>query len=238
MSEMEKVNCEVIRDLLPLYVDDVASEGTKKLVEDHIKDCVDCRKELKEMSERVGIPVSGKAEMEKAELFAGIKRAFRRKKVRTAVVSAIVAVLAVTGIYAALVIPSKVIPYEDGLIDITEHDGKVYARFTGDNYSGVYLFTADHREEDGTVTTVAAIYYEETLYSKVIEPLIKNDRKFDNICVNETYWETDDNGNMVDVDTDLKALYYSPQKIDDKSTNWEKDVDEMKLIWECDTIIP
>ena len=234
MNEMDKISCEVIKDLLPLYIDDVASEGTKELVEDHVKECVDCRKELEEMSERVSIPVSGKAEMEKAKLFAGIRRAFRRKKVRVAVVSAIVAVLAVTGIYSVFVIPSRVIPYEDGLIDITEHDGKVYARFTGDNYSGVYLFTIDRREADGTVTTVAAIYYDETLYSKIIEPLIKKDREFDDICVNETYWEADDNGNTVDVNPELKALYYSPVKIDDRSTNWEENVDEMKLIWEND----
>lgn len=234
MSEMNNISCEVIKDLLPLYIDGAASEGSKKLVEDHVKDCADCRKEMKEMSERVSIPVSGKAEMEKAELFAGIRRAFRRKKVRVAVVSAVAAVLAVTGIYVALVIPSMVIPYEDGLMKITEHDDKVYAQFTGDNYSGVYLFTADRREADGTVTTVAAIYYDETLYSRFIEPLIKKDKAFDNICVNETYWETNDSGNTVDVNPELKALYYSPKKIDGRSTDWEKDVDEMELIWEND----
>ena len=31
------MTCEVIKDLIPMYVDDAASEETKELVEKHIK---------------------------------------------------------------------------------------------------------------------------------------------------------------------------------------------------------
>ena len=37
-----KTECEVIRDLLPLYADDVCSDGSKKLVEEHLPECPDC----------------------------------------------------------------------------------------------------------------------------------------------------------------------------------------------------
>ena len=40
------MECEIIRDLLPLYADDVCSESSKRLVEEHIKDCEKCKKEL------------------------------------------------------------------------------------------------------------------------------------------------------------------------------------------------
>ena len=31
---MEKINCNVIQDILPLYIDDVVSDDTKELVEE------------------------------------------------------------------------------------------------------------------------------------------------------------------------------------------------------------
>lgn len=36
-------NCAIIKDLLPLYVDDVASEASKKLVKDHLAHCENCK---------------------------------------------------------------------------------------------------------------------------------------------------------------------------------------------------
>ena len=31
-----KISCNVIRDILPLYAEDLASEDTKRLVDDHL----------------------------------------------------------------------------------------------------------------------------------------------------------------------------------------------------------
>ena len=44
-----KVDCEVIRDLLPLYIDDACSEKSRGMVEEHILECQDCFDELKRM---------------------------------------------------------------------------------------------------------------------------------------------------------------------------------------------
>ena len=41
---MEKITCEVIRDLLPLYCDGVCSENSRALVKGHIERCSDCQK--------------------------------------------------------------------------------------------------------------------------------------------------------------------------------------------------
>lgn len=40
---MSKIGCEVIRDLLPSYIDEICSEETVKLVEEHFKGCQECR---------------------------------------------------------------------------------------------------------------------------------------------------------------------------------------------------
>ncbi len=38
-----KWNCEVVQDLLPLYHDQVCSDQSKKLVEEHLSECANCR---------------------------------------------------------------------------------------------------------------------------------------------------------------------------------------------------
>lgn len=43
------MKCEIIRDLIPLYLDDVCSEETRKLVEDHLSECKECQEYMKEL---------------------------------------------------------------------------------------------------------------------------------------------------------------------------------------------
>jgi len=40
---MGKIKCEVVRDLMPLVIDDVASEESKQLVHAHMADCEGCK---------------------------------------------------------------------------------------------------------------------------------------------------------------------------------------------------
>ena len=40
---MEKMNCDIIRDLIPSYVDEVCSQATKACVESHLEECGECR---------------------------------------------------------------------------------------------------------------------------------------------------------------------------------------------------
>lgn len=43
--------CEIIRDLLPLYADGVASNASREIIEEHLPDCPDCREYLKRIRE-------------------------------------------------------------------------------------------------------------------------------------------------------------------------------------------
>ncbi len=47
------MKCEVIRDLLPLYVDGCVSEESKALVEEHLNICKECRAICDEMREEI-----------------------------------------------------------------------------------------------------------------------------------------------------------------------------------------
>lgn len=52
-----KISCSIIRDLLPLYAEDLASEDTKLLVEEHICDCENCTIFLKEIRKDTLVPL-------------------------------------------------------------------------------------------------------------------------------------------------------------------------------------
>lgn len=41
---MNRITCEVAKDIIPLCIDGVCSENSKQLVEEHIKECTSCKK--------------------------------------------------------------------------------------------------------------------------------------------------------------------------------------------------
>ena len=43
------MNCNIVKDLIPLYIDGCCSEESEKVVEEHIRDCGDCNKLLDDM---------------------------------------------------------------------------------------------------------------------------------------------------------------------------------------------
>lgn len=44
-----KITCNVIRDLIPAYVDDALSEDSRALVDEHLGECEECRAYLAEL---------------------------------------------------------------------------------------------------------------------------------------------------------------------------------------------
>lgn len=43
------MNCNIVKDLIPLYIDGCCSEESEKVVEEHIRDCGDCKRLLEDM---------------------------------------------------------------------------------------------------------------------------------------------------------------------------------------------
>jgi predicted anti-sigma-YlaC factor YlaD len=54
MNEMN-VSCEIVKDLLPLYFDDVCSSDSKTMIERHLVTCDSCKSELQTMKESLPI---------------------------------------------------------------------------------------------------------------------------------------------------------------------------------------
>lgn len=52
---MSKNKCGLIKDILPLYADEVCSEESRKAVAEHISECPECRRELEKMGRSIAI---------------------------------------------------------------------------------------------------------------------------------------------------------------------------------------
>ncbi len=92
---MEKINCEIIRDLLPSYADGVCSEATKRCVEEHIAACDGCRQMLKTYKSQV---LTGE-KLERRGL-DGLKKIKKKMKLQAIVCYLVLAFLVYCGIEA------------------------------------------------------------------------------------------------------------------------------------------
>lgn len=84
--------CNIIRDILPLYIDEIVSEDTISFVEEHLEKCAACRAELENMKAPNALEkaVSDTRADDEKPLKAFAKKWNRKKRI---VVAAFVAVL-------------------------------------------------------------------------------------------------------------------------------------------------
>lgn len=100
---MSRIPCNVNKDLLPLYVDDVCSEESKDLVEEHLSECEECQNYYDALKE--GIPKEA-VEKDREALFSeekmrqaavsiikDIKKQISNRRVRTACITAAIALI-------------------------------------------------------------------------------------------------------------------------------------------------
>ena len=45
----KELPCYIVSDLLPLYQEDIVSEQTKKDIDKHVNDCIECKKMMDAM---------------------------------------------------------------------------------------------------------------------------------------------------------------------------------------------
>ena len=62
---MNNMPCEVIKDLLPSYIDELTSEASNRLIEEHLSGCEACRETLNSMKEKTPADtIEGKKELD------------------------------------------------------------------------------------------------------------------------------------------------------------------------------
>ena len=108
-----KTNCDVIRDLIPLYVDRTASEESIRLVDEHCTECKNCSKIIEMCKADIEFNSNNKEKMEK--VWKNLKKKKRKRMVKNIVILALIIIslpFAVSGCEYML----------DGLFDFGMHN--------------------------------------------------------------------------------------------------------------------
>ena len=92
-----KNECSIIRDILPLYVENMVSEDTSEFVKEHLESCPACRAELEKLREPVEMQTEPQPDMDAAPL-KRLKKALLMKKVQTILCTAAVLLALVRGV--------------------------------------------------------------------------------------------------------------------------------------------
>ena len=102
------IPCGVVRDLLPLYAEELTSEESKTLVDEHLEICSDCREKLEEMKRPKPTPPDG------AEALRGVKKALRCKRLTAVLLAALLVFLPLFTLLARSM-EEIALPYDDSL---------------------------------------------------------------------------------------------------------------------------
>lgn len=76
------ISCNIIRDLLPLYAEEMVSEDSKNLIDEHLCGCDSCTKALRELLKKPSVPV----EMN-VEPLNKVRRMIRRRRILSVMIA-------------------------------------------------------------------------------------------------------------------------------------------------------
>lgn len=119
------MSCDVIRDLLPLVAENMASPASSEMVNAHLLECETCRKVLEEMKKTP--PAVG--EQREGAVLDRLKRAILRRRVLAAVCALFITAAALFGVFCVLERPDYL---PSTVMNGTEElpDGGIVLRFT------------------------------------------------------------------------------------------------------------
>ena len=137
-------NCNIIKDLLPLYAEELCSPESRALVEEHLPDCKDCRETLDAfLTAPVVPPLDEQAALKR---FSGTMKKRNLKKI---VISTMVTVLTIALLAVLVWVPEFPVTYSEGLISPrVPVDGGLDLHIDLPNFKNAYA--VQHRNEDGT----------------------------------------------------------------------------------------
>lgn len=88
------MKCEVVRDLLPMYIDDLCSEQTCQEIKEHMQHCQDCKNKLEEMNLPVETAIEEEEKKEVSiEPMKKVKRKLKRKNMTIGIIIMVSALL-------------------------------------------------------------------------------------------------------------------------------------------------
>ena len=116
------IKCEIINDILPLFVDDVCGKESRELIEEHVKECASCRTKLENMRGEVNLSVQCEDNPQDGDILKSIKKRFLKKNVIVASVSILLSIAILISAVYFVFFYERIIPYEEGLAHAEIHN--------------------------------------------------------------------------------------------------------------------
>ena len=112
-----KYPCEIINDLLPLYIDDLCNEKSKEVIKEHLSSCEKCKQNYEKMKGADDIMKNNNSEDFKvAESLKNIRRKIFRNKIVVSILTIVVIAFAIFGVGTIMENIEKVIKYDNNII--------------------------------------------------------------------------------------------------------------------------
>lgn len=225
---MSNVCCEVVKDLLPLYYDNICSNESKRIVEEHLVNCRSCRIELDRLKVEFKLPREEiEIIREDSKVIKNISSFWNRSKVKSFVIGSIISViivLLISLVYNYLFhlntvnVPINVV--EISQVSQLSDDKIVYHVELKDGYA--LNETAYDMDDKGN------------FYIKPLRPLIKKKAQ-PSYGLEKGYDYFDIKGQEMNHDgSEIKALYYGTPE--DNTLIWKKGIDLPKASKEIENL--
>lgn len=216
-----KYTCDMIKDLLPLYADEVCSDESRKAVAEHINSCPNCKDMLQKMNRQVAVNVNND--------IGTLKRIKRRLCIEKAVIALVSAIVLIGAGWTAcfmMLNTDQTMDYEK--YDLAENvyaeedaDGNVWLVKRGPAIEA-WLIYPNVRDENGNYMSIddgfdrnRANGYTVTLKERKINDLftitVDRDSK---LCQERTM--------IIEADSDFDQLYYYDDRTDTEYLLWER----------------
>ncbi|MBQ2241722.1 MAG: zf-HC2 domain-containing protein [Clostridia bacterium] len=146
-----KNECSVVRDILPLYLENMVSEETAESIKEHLENCPDCAAEFEAMKsgktvEKIGEEVQSDFEAEVLKSIKNIRKKFRKKVLRVGgIIAAILAAILIAGSVLLHLFPI----YRIAQISLNDYYSKDQMKMA------LYIGSASDREEVISVLLLA-----------------------------------------------------------------------------------
>ena len=209
------IKCDVIQDLLPLYSDNVASDGSRAIVDEHIKSCSDCHAILAKMQDGDD---SIHLSVDTAEI--GAFRKMKSKLRKKSVLMILAAVLTTTILCCGAAAVPFSIPYDEEKTSVNLAYDEVIDIFYEGNYAGVDAWA------DGDTLYIG---YYGTAYTQLIKPSERLQFSIGNgIAVDYGMSST-----IIQISEQINSIYYvNYRQLRSDGSGVAEEIENAILIWE------
>lgn len=217
-----KWSCDIIRDLIPLYIDGVCSEESKKIIEEHLEECEECRAYLSSMNEENKIieHLHEEKESQKISSFKAVKKRINRKQIISGIIAILIVILLSITTIAVLKNIHRTVEYKDN-ISVSMVDGSLIGRLYGSYYTNIKIKNVEI-SDDGTMLNYTFYCISNTVWDDIS---IKEDMMSEYVLVPK-----DKNADRIS-----RVYYYTGDFSDLENMNEVKlqtIIQNSKLLWE------